>query len=198
MAALMGPASLPRGNSEQVSFSSPHYTVNVFQCPTAGPVNSSLIGQGMCGAMESFAEGFGATIYPTAAAARGALTYQTPPGTPVAMSLPGGLTGSRWRIHGQKGPTARRRLCGTKATGPLWSQAGRPSAVPSAVLVTHLLQHYLLPPHPGLLTVDVAGDGLHTSAQWVLGSTVYFTSAMHSPAQAVTMAASLKPFPAEP
>ncbi len=191
--ALMGPASVPRGNSAKVSFSASQYTVNVFQCPAADPINSSAIGHGLCGAMASFAEGFGATRYPSHAAAQAALAYQPPSGTPVTMSLPGGLTGSRWRISGQTGPHNTATIVWHEGNWTLVVSGGPPEQS-SALLVTHLLQHYRLPPHTGLLTVDVAGDGLHTSVQWVLGSTVYFTSAMHNPAHAIIMAASIEPF----
>lgn len=195
--ALMGPVSLPRGNSVKVSFSSTQYAVNVFDCPTAEPINSSLIGQGVCGAMASFAEGFGAKLYPTAAAARDALRYQTPPGSPVPMNLPGGLTGRRWRIRGQSGPRSTEEIVWHEGDWTIVVSGGSPERS-SAMLVAHLLQQYLLPPYPGLLTVDVAGDGLHTSVEWALGSTVYSTSAMHNPAHAVIMASSMKPFPTKP
>lgn len=192
--ALQGPTVLPRGNSARVSFSAARYTVNFFECPSVEPLNSPHIGQGMCGAMAAYADGFGGRMYATPAAAREALAYQPPSGTPVAMSLPGGLTASRWPISGRSG------LGSTAAV--VWHEGewtivvtGGPGERAAAVLVARLLQRYRLPAHPGLLNIDAAGDGLHTSAQWVVGSTVYTTSAMHNPAHALVMAASTRPFP---
>lgn len=196
--ALMGPTDLPRGNSVDVLFSASAYTVNLFQCPTPEPVNSSKIGHGMCGAMASFAEGFGARVYATPGAAQqDALAYQAPSGPPIPISLPGGLTGDRWRISGQTRPRSTAAIVWHEGDWTIVVSGGPPERS-TAVLVTHLLQQYLLPPHPGLLRVDVAGDGLHTTVTWILGSTVYFTSAMHNPAHAVAMAASFQSYPGQP
>ncbi|QSO45570.1 hypothetical protein [Alicyclobacillus mengziensis] len=53
----------------------------------------------------------------------------------------------------------------------------------------------LLPETKGVFGVNVAGDGDHTSAQWVFGDVVYTCSDYHSALQAAKMAASMRAYP---
>jgi hypothetical protein len=61
-------------------------------------------------------------------------------------------------------------------------------------LVTYLDTH-LLPPTYGVLGVNIAGDGNHTSAEWVYGNTTYWCISYHSAVQAAEMAVSSRMYP---
>ena len=195
--SLMGPTDLPRGNSATITVKPDAYAVTVYQCPTPQPLNSPSIGSGLCGAMASFAEGFGGTRYASPSAIHRALAYQTPPQTPVPMTLPGHLTANRWRRQGQTGTGSTMAIVWREGDWTIVISGGPPERS-TAVMVAHLLQQYLLPPHSGLLTVDVAADGLHTSVQWAVGDTIYFTAATHNPAHAIAIAASMAVYPPNP
>ena len=188
--ALVAPTVLPRGNSATVSITADTYSVALYQCPTAEAVNSPAIGVGSCGALTNMAEAFGATQYGSSAAMQQATAYQTPPGRPLPAPLLGGITAEQWVAPG--------------ATAPLelaWRDAGwrvvvaGPSAFSTANQLAPLLAHYHWPSTTGLLTVDASGGTRHTSLQWAVGDTVYFTSSSHHPAHALAMAAAMKRYP---
>ena len=194
---LWGPTTLPRGNSAIAKSTQQSFTVNIFACPVAEPINSSQIGQGNCGAMASFAEGFGASEYPSPQAALDAL-----PQSPItnlsnlqlmSQSLPGGLTAQRWVRSGSHGPGSTIALRWQEGDWTLWISGGS-GLRQTAISVTEDLQHYRLPPHQGSLLIDAAPDGQHTSLSWVIGSTVYDANSMHQALHAIEIAASSQPF----
>lgn len=187
---LVAPTVLPRGNSATVSITADTYSVALYQCPTAEAVNSTAIGVGICGTLASMAEAFGATHYGSSAALHQATAYQTPPGQPLPAPLLGGMVAQQWVAPG--------------ATAPLevaWRDAGwhvvvaGPSAFATANQLAPLLAHYHWPSTTGLLTVDVSGGVRHTSLEWAVGDTVYFTSSSHHPTHALAMAATMKRYP---
>ena len=68
-----------------------------------------------------------------------------------------------------------------------------PSIQEAKKIVAYLHSHKL-PPTNGVFIVDMAGDGNHTSAEWVFGKVVYSCSDYHSALQAAKMAVSMRVF----
>ncbi len=187
---LVAPTIVPRGNSATVSITADTYSVALYQCPTALPINSSAIGIGSCGAPSNLAEAFGATTYPTAAVLQQATRYQTPPGVPVATTLAGGVHAQRWTEPGSAHPIE----VAWRAGGWHVVVAGA-SALATAQATVRLLASYHWPSGQGLLTVDTTAGAMHASLQWAVGDTVYFTSASHDLAHALAMAAAMRRYP---
>jgi hypothetical protein len=190
-APLMAPTRVPRGNSAQVSISPGAYAVALYACPSAQPPNGPLIGQGSCGALHDVAEAFGATAYSSTAALRQATQYRTPPETPVRIRLARGIAADRWSDPGSSAPIEI-----------AWQQdnwhvvvSGGASLVAAANRLAALLDRETLPARAGILTEDLSGGSVHTSLQWAVGTTVYFASASHTPAHALTLADSMRRYP---
>ncbi len=192
---LWGPGVLPRGNSARTTTGAGSFAVNVFACPTPEPLNSPAMGQGDCGAMASFAESFGSTVYSSASAALAHL-----PGPPLnslsgyasrPMALPGNLTGTRWLLTGMSGPGDTLAIRWQEGDWTIWVLGTNVRGAAEAVAVA--LQQYRLPPHPGVLVVDSAPDGQHTSLEWTVGSAVYQAGASHQAVHAIEMAATGAP-----
>lgn len=191
---LLAPTVLPRGNSASVAVDGTAYSVTVYACAAPEPVNSPLIGLGTCGTTRNFAEAFGGTTYASSLALDQATVYQTPPGPFHAIALPGGISGQRWMASNATGKPSTLEIAWRL---PGWHVvvSGNVAIRQTARTVARLLQHYRLPPGPGLLTVDAEADGLHTSLQWAVHDTLYFASATHTPAHALAMAASMQAYP---
>lgn len=187
---LIAPTVVPRGNSATVSITADTYAVAFYECPKPEPVNSAKVGVGPCGSLANMAEAFGATHYGSVTAVEQATSYQTPPGQPLPAPLLGGITAKQWIAPGASAPLE-----------VAWRDAGwhvvvaGPSAFANANRLTALLAHYHWPSATGLLTVDASGGTRHTSLQWTVGDTVYFTSSSHDPAHALAMAAAMKRYP---
>lgn len=196
---LWGPTALPRGNSATATAGVSSFAVNVFACPTPEPLNGPGVGQGSCGAMASFGESFGATVYPSAAAALAQL-----PGPPVPslsgyasrpMALPGNLVGTRWLMSGMSGPGDTLAIRWQEGDWTIWVTYSDARVVAEAVAVA--LQQYRLPPHPGVLVVDSAPDGQHTTIKWAVGDVVYQAGATHEAVHAIEIAATGAPLGAK-
>lgn len=187
---LAAPTTVPRGNSATVSITADTYSVALYQCPTALAINSAAIGIGSCGTQANLAEAFGATIYPTAEALQQVTAYQTPPGTPVATTLHGGVQALRWTGSASANPIE----VAWQAGGWHVVVAGA-SALATAQAAARLLTGYGWPSAHGLLTVDTSAGALHASLQWAVGDTLYFTSASHNLAHALAMASTMKRYP---
>ena len=192
---LWGPTVLPRGNSAQTTASAGSFTVNVFSCPTPEPLNSPAVGQGECGAMASFAESFGATVYSSASAALAHL-----PGSPFnnlsgyasrPMALPGNLVGTRWLLAGMSGPGDTLAIRWQEGDWTIWVMGTAVRGAAETVAVA--LQQYRLPPDPGVVVVDSAPDGQHTRLEWAVGTAVYQVGATHQAVHAIEMAATGAP-----
>lgn len=192
-----GPTVLPRGNSAVVAAAARSFQVSVFRCPVPEPIDSPLVGQQACGSMESVAESFGATEYPSAAAAHAALPgagVSVPPGgESVAYPLPGGLVAQRVVAVSSAGAALTVEVLWHEGDWAV-SVSGGVGQRAAATMIARLLQQYRLPPDPGVLAVTVAPDGQHTTITWATGDEVLHVSSYHQAAHAIAMAASMHPF----
>ncbi len=200
-APLWGPTTLPRGNSAK-TLSTPHsFSAQIFACPVAEPLNGPGVGQSNCGAMVSIAENFGSTRYPSDNAARTALQAVQPPAFVTDLSshprttqlLPGGIPARRW-FSGQTASSGTTIAVNWKeGDWTLWVYGGT-GLWNTAVMVTTQLQRYRLPPYPGILIVDAAPDGQHTSLTWLAGNVLYQAGAEHQSLHAIVIASSMKKY----
>lgn len=203
-ASVVLPSALPPGLSATVRVTSEGWAVGLFRCPSQLPLNSAGIGTGACGAMDNV---FGdvrleRTGSPSAAhaaldaavdlaAVRPCLDGETAAkvalgsgqvGSVRRADVPGATTSAcvlawshgAWRIF----------LSGNPSTTAL-EAAGRPLA---SALVSHPL-----PEGGGIVAVDVAPDGDHTTIAWNEGDDVVVVSTREDPVEAVAVAASLRP-----
>lgn len=67
--------------------------------------------------------------------------------------------------------------------------------IPTAKRIVTYLNSHLLPETHGVFGVNLAGDGEHTSAEWVYGNEVYSCSDYHYALQAAEMAVSMRVYP---
>ncbi len=145
--------------------------------------------------MASFAESFGSTGYSSASAALAHL-----PGSPFnrlsgypsrPMALPGNLVGTRWLLTGISGPGDTIAIHWQEGDWTIWVTGTEVRGAAETVAVA--LQQYRLPPYPGVLVVDSAPDGQHTSLEWAVGTVVYQVGATHQAVHAIEMAATGAP-----
>lgn len=194
-------------NSATVARTSQGYEVSLFVCPTPLPVNSPGVGSSACGAMANVYGSFGGTAYPSATAAAAALPAASaaPSGcgaTSTAQASGGGISvvATLWRspstgicqVNWQRGAwtfVLVGDLGGGSAGNPLepWT------AVASSILAQ--LARAPLPGGPGVVSVDVAPDGIHTTCSFVLGPDLYTGSADHQATEALALTATLLPYP---
>lgn len=192
---LWGPRTLPRGNSAAVAAGPASFSVHLFSCPTPEPLDGPGVGQGECGSMASAAESFGAAAYASPGAALAQL-----PGPPVPglsgyasrpMALLGNLVATRWLAAGRSGPGDTVAIRWQEGDWTIWVTDTSARVVAESVAAA--LQQYRLPPHPGVLVVDSAPDGQHTTIDWAVGRVVYQVSATHQAVHAIEIAASGAP-----
>jgi len=198
-------ASAP--NSATVARSPRGYEVSLFTCPAPLPVNSPGIGSGTCGAMDDVYGGFGGTAYPSAAAAAAALPTApvAPAGcsaTSTAEASGGGLTvlATLWQS-----PSAK--ICQVSWRSGAWTfvlegDLGEGNAGNGTVAWTDVAASMLsqlarapLPGEPGVVSADVAPDGIHTTCSFVLGTDLYTASAFHQATEALALTGTLLPYP---
>lgn len=201
------PSVLPPDLSATVRVTSNGWVVGLFHCPSRLSLNAPGIGTGACGAMDSV---FGdlrleRTGSPSAAQATldavvdlGAVQPCLDGEIVARVAIGPGQMASVRRADAS-GPTAsacvmtwshdswRIFLSGTSSTAAL-EAAGRPLA---SALVSHPL-----PGSGGIVAVDVAPDGDHTTIAWDEGDDVLVVSLREDPSEAVAVAASLRPFSA--
>ncbi len=196
-ASLWGPTVLPRGNSAKTSSTFGQFSAQIFACPTAEPVNGPKVGQLNCGTMASFAESFGSSVYSNNNAAR-----ETLPPPPVSglsalpqttQFLPGHLKAVRWYSGNPANSGTTVAIKWQEGDWTVWVYGGT-GLWNTALMVTRELERYRLPAHLGIMIVDAAPDGQHTSLAWVVGNTVYRAGAMHQSLHAIVVAASMKNF----
>lgn len=149
-----------------------------------------------CGAMASFAESFGATVYYNSSAAMAALPEAAPIKgmlglNSVPYSLPGGLVAQRWVRSATNGQGSTIALRWHEGDWTIWVFGGS-SLRDTATSITTDLQQYRLPPFPGVLSVDAAPDGQHSNLAWTTGDVVYQVGATHQAVHAIEMAASMR------
>ncbi|PSR33053.1 MAG: hypothetical protein C7B46_11670 [Sulfobacillus benefaciens] len=146
--------------------------------------------------MASFAESFGASVYYNSSAAMAELPEAAPIQglshlNSVPYSLPGGLVAQRWVSSGASGAGSTLALRWHEGDWTIWVFGGI-SLRNTATSITTDLQHYRLPPFPGVLSVDAAPDGQHSNLAWTTGDVVYQVGAMHQVVHAIEMAASMR------
>lgn len=183
---------------------SDHYAIDLWLTASPMPINNPAITQPPNGGQADLVGGFGATTFPSHALATASLRPQNGAYNPITSSLvhyPVNLgdgvqatfysgkyagfvqwTKGKWTIQINNLPPA---------------QHGSPPTF--LYLATHRIVAYLhthpLPTARGLMVVQAAGDGDHTSLQWVKGSMVLQASNYHSAVEAIMMATSMRSFP---
>ncbi|GEM_PF-2552984 len=191
-------------NSAQ-AYAGQYYGVALYRCPAPLPVNSPGVGTGRCGAMASYYGYFQGHRYPTARTAVSALpnasaslagctrTARATLSPGVVAEVHSGGTGG-----GDCAVTWSHRGWQFQLTGDLGNGQGSGRAAPwhqVAASILGYLAHHALPPGPGVLQCDMAGDGLHTGLYWVEGSDLYVASAYHSALAAISLAEAMAPYP---
>ena len=207
---LMAPARLPAAgpapNSAQVDAGGSYYSVALYGCAAALPVNDPGIGAGPCGTIASIYGGFRGNAYRGAAAAVASLPEPSAAdraGCPDAtrVTLPAGIVATLYTD-----PAAHRNCEAIwhegewlfELTGDLNGGTGGDGTKPwpgvAASIISYLARHHL-PRTPGFLESDIAGDGLHTSLYWALGRDVYNASTYHGATQAISLAIAMTRYP---
>ena len=187
-----------------VQSSANNYSVNLQWAYRQLPINSPELSNwkyanlGDAGIIGSF----GGTQYPSAKAALAQLyitqihdiapAYQSPPAKSKSVKV----------ILGQ----VIQGLAYSSSANPMviwhegqWTLEVTDMALPYDIqeakkLVTYFHTHKL-PPTNGVFGVNIAGDGDHTSAEWVFGKVVYSCSDYHSALQAAKMVVSMRVYP---
>jgi hypothetical protein len=209
---LMAPARLPAAeaalvpNSAQVAAGSSHYSVSLYVCAAALPVNNPGIGSGTCGSIAAIYGGFGGNAYRSAAAAVASLPGPSAgdrAGCPSAtrVTLPAGIVATVYTdpaTHANCEAVWREGGWRFELTGDLNGGTGgdgtEPWAAVAAGIISYLTGHHL-PRTDGFFESDIAGDGLHTSLSWALGRDVYNVGTYHGTAPAISLAIALTPYP---
>ena len=204
---LQAPRVLPRAglvpNSAQVRASTSQYSVALYHCASALPVEHPGIGVGACGSMASYYGYFEGHAYPGAMAALGALRLPAPPcphKSPVPLAagvvatlysgpLPKGNCEAAWHEAHWSFVLTGDLNGGTHGDATLpWRQV--------ASEVVSYLRGRSLPGDHGYMESDIAGDGLHTATYWQRGRDVYGASTYHGTLPALALAVAMTPYPA--
>jgi hypothetical protein len=200
------PASSVEPNSAKVTTSSSTYRVALYGCPSALPVNSAGVGTGTCGEMASFYGGFGGEAYVSAAAAAAAMTTDASEAAPpqpggtrsTTAGLGHGVSATLWSRPGAGNCDASWRQQGWRfvLTGEV--TAATDSAGSWTAVATSLVDQVAatrLPGTAGVLVVDNAPDGEHTSVFWQEGADVYSGGLYHGADMSVALTVELAPYP---
>lgn len=193
---LSAPSAIPTGLSATATASSDSYSVTLYHCPTVLALNDPDIGTGSCGALENYVGDFGSTRYATSSAAQAALLKTTSgapdlycPSRPISKERPLGEgimasvlspepAASACMVEWREGEW-KIEIVGDLTSGH-WEG-------PAEQVVAYLHTHFL-PPAPGIMTVDLAGDGEHTTLAWVKGDSLYYVGNYHEAIEAAAMA----------
>jgi hypothetical protein len=207
---LMAPARLPAAgpapNSALVHAGGSYYSVALYACAAALPVNNPGIGSGTCSAMASIYGAFGGNTYRSAAAAVASLPEPSAAdraGCPDAtrVTLPAGIVATLYTdpaAHRNCEAIWREGAWRFELTGDLNGGTGGDGTEPwpgvAAGIISYLASHHL-PRTPGFLESDIAGDGLHTGLYWALGRDVYSASTYHGATPAISLAIAMTRYP---
>ncbi|WML48717.1 hypothetical protein RCG23_00785 [Neobacillus sp. PS3-34] len=183
----------------KVSAAKDSYSVNLISTDKQLPINSPLLSSRKYDQMSNLIGGFGGTIYSSSKIAMAQLyntpandlapAYQLPPNSPsTKVGLGKGITGTAYdsfpMVEWHEG----------KWTLQVWDGTLQQDIQEAKNIVAYLDTH-LLPPTYGVFGENIAGDGYHTSVEWVYGNAVYSCFSYHSGLQAAVMAVSARVYP---
>lgn len=206
---VWAPAALPAlpqpPNSAEVRAGESMYLAQLFVCPQPQPLNSPSVGSGACGAMASIYGNFGASAYPSQAAARTSFMAGWSPaqGCADSRSVPidPGLTATLF--YSPASPSG----CAAVWQDRGWQfdlygdmRGGQPgdASPPWLEVARSVATHFEANPLPsgiGLFRCDIAADGLHSSASWVVGSDLYHVALYHGAVRTVELLQAMAPYP---
>lgn len=188
------PATVPSGLSATTTASPTSYRVSLYACPAPQSLDDRQIGSGACGGLAQFFGSVAGAGYASAGAAQRAVRsalHAGPVGCPRTaktsqrqLQLPGGATvlvrstrgracSDSWTEHGWSTELVGGFLLNRGAVQKVAADLGR-------LAVGH-----------GIVVVDAAGDGDHTSISFTKNTVAYTVTSYHEPTVAVGMALSM-------
>ncbi len=195
-------SSLP-ANSADASTTASSYTVSLYRCPAPLPLNDPGVGNGSCGDLADVYGAFSGQTYPDPAIAGAAVASvlgSASPACPTATTTkiplsPGGPEATLYTI-GQEGCKATWALGGWTyvLTGDLSGESGSSWEAVASLIASYTASNPL-PGSTGVLSCDIAPDGVHTSLFWAAGSSVYSAGVYHGSLPAIGLAEAMLPYP---
>lgn len=197
---LAAPRSLPSAGTAPLANSATaragdYYSVSLYACPSALPLNNPGVGTGACGSMANVYGSFSGHAYSSTATALASLPSPIPPGGCRATSrvtLQAGVVatvysspqGGNCEVVWHEGEWSF-ALDGDLSAGS-WSTVAHQ-------IVSYLDQH-LLPETHGSFSCDIAPDGLHSAAHWVVGHDVYGAGTYHGAISTLALTIAMAPY----
>lgn len=200
------PRALPRAgpvpSSAQVSARPSEYSVALYGCRSALPVNHPGIGVGTCGTMADYYGYFQGNAYDDPGAALGTLRLPAP-ACPDRSSVPlaAGVIATLYSGPSPEGNCEAVWHVGHWAfalIGDLNGGTHGDATVPWRRVASELVSYLRgrsLPGAHGYVESDIAGDGLHTGVYWQRGRDVYVASTYHGALAALALAIAMAPYP---
>lgn len=200
---VLAPRVIPPNLSARTTSAESGYSVTLYRCQSEFPLNSPEIGNPPdCSGLTRHFGDFGATRYPSAAAARLAMAtwknrstrFCAPnPASSQQLSLAPGVQGAILRAKGVFGYCEMRFvlrgwsvLIGGDAS--LFSIA---EAKKEGLRVVEFMTEARIPVKDGTVVVQTAGDGNHTWLTWTIGRNLYSVGGYRSTSAAFAMAGSM-------
>ena len=188
------PATVPSGLSARATASPTSYRVSLYTCPTPLSLNDPQIGSGPCGGLAQFfgtVTGVGyASISAAERAVRSAL-HAGPLGCPRTAKT------SQRQLQLPGGTTVLERSTRGRACSDSWTEHGWSAELVGGFLLNRgAVQKVVadldrLAVGHGIIVVDAAGDGDHTSISFRKSTVAYKVTSYHEPTVAVAMALSM-------
>ncbi len=197
------PTSSAMANSADASATASSYAVSLYGCPSPLPLNGPGIGNGSCGDLADVYGTFSGQTYPDPAIANsavGSILTNAAPTCPNAVTskIPLSPTGPAATLYsvGQEGCKATWALAGWSyvITGAFSSASGSSWEAVASQIASYTAANPL-PGSTGVLSADIAPDGVHTSLFWSIGSGVFSATAYHGALPAMQLAEAMLPYP---
>ncbi len=196
------PASSLMANSADAAAIDSSYAVSLYHCPSPLPLNDPGVGNGSCGDLADVYGAFSGKTFPdpaVAAAAQASTLNSASPECPGASQSkvqlsPGGPSATLYEVDGQ-GCMATWTHGGWTfiLAGDLYSGSGTIWKAVASQIANYTTTNPL-PGDDGLLSCDIAPDGVHTSLYWTTGPSLYGASAYHGSIPAIELAESMLPY----
>ncbi len=205
--SLEAPRSLPNAGTAPPNSATgragDYYFVSLYSCPSPQPFNNPGVGTGACGSMANIYGSFSGHAYSSTAAALASLPSASPPGgcpvtsrvtlqAGVVATLYSGPQGGNCEVVWHEGEWSF-TLEGALTSDSNGNSGGSWSTIAHQI-VTYLDQ-YLLPETHGSFTCDIAPDGLHSTANWVVGDDVYGASTYHGAVSTLALTIAMAAYP---
>lgn len=191
----------------QVSATANQYSVVMTSTDKQLPINSPALSGNVYGDASHMIGSFGAVKAASSAVAKSELyrnpegsiapAYQSPPNLPATrIDLGHGIAGSEFGDSSSSPAIGSTMVQWHEGdwTFQVWDGTVKQDVEEAKQIVAYLNTH-LLPETYGVFGENIAGDGDHTTAEWVYGNTVYSVFDYHSGLQAAQMAVSMRVYP---